>query len=155
MAALMRVVEPTRRTGREQPRTRLSASSRATVPNSSGDGAASVVTSSSGVDVTTAVYERMFVAMGLRWEQGEGGYGDWQGLDDTGRMVASVVAGLEQRGGWTWRARWWGDRPPGGLGLSLGRDATIVAEGLDDAEGAMAAVDAHIAARGQDPPRQQ
>ena len=93
----------------------------------------------------------MFVAMGLRWEQDPGGYGDWQGLDDTGRMVASVSQAWDSDDGWTWRARWWGDRPPGGLGLSLGRDTTIVAEGLDEAEGAMAAVEAHIAARDPHP----
>jgi hypothetical protein len=91
----------------------------------------------------------MFVAMELRWEQDQNGNEDWQGLDDTGRMVASVTQTWTSDDGWTWRARWWGDRPPGGLGLRLGRDTTIVAEGLGDAEAAMAAVDAHIAARGE------
>jgi hypothetical protein len=41
------------------------------------------------------------------------------------------------------------------LGITLGRDTTIVAEGLDDAATAMAAVDAHITTRSPDPPRQR
>jgi hypothetical protein len=91
----------------------------------------------------------MFVVVGLRWYQGEDGDEDWWwGRDDRGRLVASV--GLCWDGyALAWRARWWGDRSPGALGVTLGRDATIVAEGLDDAEAAMAVVDAHIAARGQ------
>ena len=79
------------------------------------------------------------------------GIGSWWGRDDTGRMVASVVAAWNGVDRWAWLARWWGDRPPDALGLSLGRDTTIVAEDLDDAHAAMAAVEAHIAAR--DPPR--
>jgi hypothetical protein len=104
-------------------------------------------------DVTTPDHEHMFVDVGLRWNQSSDGDEDWWwGRDDTGRLVASV--GLCWTGdGLAWRARWWGDRPPGALGVTRGRDATIVAEGLDDAEAAMAAVDAHIAARRQDPGR--
>jgi hypothetical protein len=45
------------------------------------------------------------------------------------------------------QARWWGDRDPATIGLSFGRDRTIVAEDLDDPAAAMAAVDAHIATR--------
>jgi hypothetical protein len=98
----------------------------------------------------------MFVVMGLRWEQGRDGDENWWwGRDDTGRMVASVWLCWNGEDGWAWRARWWGNRPPGALGISLGRDTTIVAEGLDDAATAMAAVDAHITAPRKDPPRQR
>ena len=45
------------------------------------------------------------------------------------------------------QARWRGDRDPATIGLSFGRDRTIVAEDLDDPAAAMAAVDAHIATR--------
>jgi hypothetical protein len=44
VAALTRAVEPTSRTDRAQPRTRFSASSRATDPNSAIDGGANAVT---------------------------------------------------------------------------------------------------------------
>jgi hypothetical protein len=91
--------------------------------------------------------------MGLRWKQGSDGDEDWWwGRDDTGRLVASV--GLCWTGdGLAWRARWWGNRPPGALAVTVGRDATIVADGLDDADAAMAAADANIAAHGQGPDR--
>ena len=86
----------------------------------------------------------MFVTMGLRWTQSDEHW--WRGVDDTGRDVASAQHTWYEDH-WAWQARWWGDRDPATIGLSFGRDTTIVADDLDDPAAAMAAVDAHIATR--------
>ena len=81
--------------------------------------------------------------MALRWvEDG----GSWLGHDDNDRFVAQVARHWLREGRWAWEASFWGDRPPGSTGPTLGADPTRLDGNWPEAASAMAAVDARAAA---------
>lgn len=83
--------------------------------------------------------------MALRWEDGtvEWNLRDhpiWNAYDPDGRPVGQV-AHTWRDGTWTWEAHYWGDLPPGKLGVSLGADPRKLRGEWATAKEAMQAVD--------------